>query len=75
MATPAVNGAIALLYSAVPKLVRKMKEVQDILQKTAKHQESTDCQSRQKSPNNVYGYGSIDIEAAINYAIQKYGTK
>jgi hypothetical protein len=55
MATPAVTGAIALLYSAVPSLARNIGKTQELLQKTAHHQKSRDCQSTQESPNNVYG--------------------
>lgn len=50
-----------------------MKETQEILQKTAKHQESLACESKQKTPNNLFGYGSINIEAAVQLAQEKYG--
>jgi serine protease AprX len=68
MSSPLVNGAIAVLYQAVPKIARKMKCVQHIFEHTARHQPSTLCGSTQQSPNNVFGYGTIDMEAAVKYA-------
>jgi len=67
MATPGVTGAIALLYSALPHLVREVDKTQEIIQLTAHHQESTDCGSSTKSPNNVYGYGTIDVAKAYEF--------
>jgi len=68
MSSPVVNGAIASLYSAVPGVQRRMACVQDIFQRTALHQPSTLCSSTQQSPNNVFGYGSINMEEAIKLA-------
>jgi len=64
MATPAVSGAFALLWSAVPKLSRNIEKTLEIFEKTAKHQTSTQCDTNGGSPNNVYGYGTIDVHKA-----------
>jgi hypothetical protein len=73
MATPAVAGAMALLWSAVPKLVRNVELTVEIFQRSAKHQTSNECSSS-GSPNNLYGkivlfihflgYGTIDVHRA-----------
>jgi len=73
MSTPLIAGSIALLWSAVPKLDRKIKETNEILYQSALHQTSTDCESRQGSPNNVYGYGTINIAKAFEMAHKLYG--
>eukprot|EP01080_Neovahlkampfia_damariscottae_P006371 gene6371-10378_t len=74
MASPAVNGAVALLWDAVPELKRKIKETVAILTKTARKQTSTEC-GRSGSPNNVYGYGGIDILEAVKAAKKVYQQK
>jgi len=65
MACPHVAGAIALLWSAKPNLVRKIDDTRKLFYETAKHQQSRDCNSNATSPNNVYGYGTIDILKAF----------
>lgn len=67
MATPTACGAIALLWSAVPKLQRDIDRTLEILKKTARHQTSNLCGSS-GSPNNVFGYGTIDIYKAYELA-------
>ncbi len=56
ISTPLVAGAAAVLLSANPSWTPMM--VREALMKTA---------SQSNSPNNDYGYGIIDIWAAINY--------
>jgi len=73
MATPLIAGVIALLWEAVPKLDRKIKETNEILYKTANHQKTRDCESTTDSPNNVYGYGTINAQKAYEMAQQLYG--
>ena len=68
MASPAVNGAIALLYEAVPEVARNLKCVTNILAKTAMHQKDKACGSTTESPNFTFGYGTIDIAKAVEYA-------
>lgn len=56
ISTPLVAGAAAVLLSANPTWTPMM--VREALMKTA---------SQSNSPNNDYGYGIIDVWAAINY--------
>ena len=72
MASPAVNGAVALLWEAAPKLQRKMKKTMAVIYKTATPMESTQCGSTESVPNNVYGYGIINIEKAVDEAKKLY---
>lgn len=68
MSCPAVSGAIALLWSAVPELARDIKLTQEILYQTAHHQKTDECSGNQKIPNNVYGYGTVNIGNAFEMA-------
>jgi subtilisin family serine protease len=70
MAAPHLNGVVGLLWSAVPRLARKIPETLEIIYKTAKHQTSTECDSKGQSPNYTFGYGTIDVYAAYNLAKQ-----
>eukprot|EP01080_Neovahlkampfia_damariscottae_P002266 gene2266-2440_t len=70
MAAPQISGAIALLWSGIPKLRRKIKLTWKILEKTALHQESIWCKSESKTPNNVYGYGTVNVLKALEYGRQ-----
>jgi len=72
MASPAVNGAVALIWNAIPALERNINKTMDLINKTAKKQRSTDCNSPGGSPNNVYGYGTIDVEKAITEGLKIY---
>jgi len=74
MSSPAVNGAVALLWSAVPALKRKIEESADIIQKTATKMDSNLCGSN-GSPNQVYGHGIINILAAVEKGLELYGNK
>lgn len=68
MAGPHVAGAIAVLWSARPDLVGKIKETKDVLQRSAQAKTSTQsCGNFAGNlvPNAVYGYGVIDIYKAI----------
>jgi len=67
MSTPLVAGCLALFWSAVPRLSRNIEKTMEIFERTAKHQTSTDCGST-GFPNNVYGYGSIDVLKAYQSA-------
>jgi len=71
MATPHVAGAVALLWSAFPGLRGNVDHTEFILEQTAVHLTTTQgCGGDTSSqvPNNVYGYGRIDVLAAYNYA-------
>eukprot|EP01080_Neovahlkampfia_damariscottae_P002241 gene2241-2415_t len=75
MASPAVNGAVALIWNAVPALKRKVDATIKIIQDTAtKVPVSNTCESN-GSPNNVYGHGVIDVEKAVAAAKKLYGNK
>jgi serine protease AprX len=67
MATPAVAGAYAVLWSACPKLKRKLEQTREFFEKSALHQPSTQCSSN-GTPNNVYGHGTIDLYKAYELA-------
>jgi serine protease AprX len=67
MASPHVAGAIALLWSARPWLKNQIATTEDILNNSAVHVSSTECSSN-GWPNNVYGYGRLDVKAAVDAA-------
>jgi subtilisin family serine protease len=80
MATPAIGkflnskfnlaGGIALLFEAVPELIRDIKKTNEILFESSKNQESRSC-SPFGSPNGDVGYGTANFEKAIELA-KKY---
>ncbi len=72
MATPQVAGAIALLWSAVPTLTGRLTETEALLAATALPITTTACSSN-GIPNTVYGWGRLDIAAAVNFMISDTG--
>ena len=68
MATPHVAGAVALLWSAQPGIRGNVGFAEQILNNAAVHVSSTSCSST-GVPNNVYGYGRLDIKAAVDAAL------
>jgi subtilisin family serine protease len=68
MATPHVAGGTAVLLSARPILHRDVAMQRTVLNNSAFHILSTQCGS-QGPPNNVYGYGRLDVLAAYNYLL------
>jgi len=60
MASPAVTGAIPLIWLARPDLHRKPDETRTHMGATASVISSTLCGSPSGSPNNVYGFGLLD---------------
>lgn len=64
MAGPHVAGAVALLWSARPELRRRIDETEDALNAAAVHIPTTACSSS-GVPNNVFGYGRLDVRAAV----------
>ena len=69
MATPHVAGAAALLLSARPELRGKVDLIENILNESAVRVMTTDCGGTNTSiPNAVYGYGRLDVKAAVDLA-------
>lgn len=72
MAGPHVVGAVALILSAVPELEGQVDLIENILEETAVPK-TTDqnCGNIPGTsvPNNTYGYGRIDVLAAVNKAL------
>ena len=67
MATPHVAGAVALLWSAHPELRGKIDLTENILNESAVRVEASDC-GASAPQNNVYGFGRLDIKAAVDLA-------
>ena len=65
MATPHVAGAAALLISAHPQLQGQVDALEQVLQDSATHVSSTSCSSS-NWPNNLWGYGRMDVLQAVN---------
>jgi serine protease AprX len=68
MAGPHVVGAVALLWSAQPALKHNITATEDVLNRGAVHISATACASS-GWPNNVYGYGRLDVLAAVLQAL------
>jgi serine protease AprX len=64
MATPHIAGAMALLWSAIPSLQNQIDASRAALNNAAVHIASTQCGSA-GPPNNVFGWGRVDILAAV----------
>src|SRR5439155_1623759 len=64
MATPHIAGSVALLWSARPELRPDLDATEGTLNSAAVHINSSECGSG--SPNNVYGWGRVDVFAAVN---------
>ena len=64
MATPHIAGAMALLWSAIPSFRHQIQPSRDALDHSAVFISSTDCGTGGQ-PNNVYGWGRVNIAAAV----------
>src|SRR5256884_5935950 len=64
MATPPIAGAMALLWSAIPSLQNQIDASRTALDNAAHFISSTLCGTA-GPPNNVYGWGRVDILAAV----------
>ncbi|MFY9611254.1 MAG: S8 family serine peptidase [Blastocatellia bacterium] len=69
MATPHVAGAVALLWSARPDLIDNVTETEGYLNETAVQVNSTLCDLNGGVPNNTYGWGRLDVKAAVDLAL------
>jgi hypothetical protein len=64
MATPHIAGSVALLWSARPELRPDLDATEATLNNAAVHINSSECGAG--TPNNVYGWGRVDVFAAVN---------
>ena len=64
MATPHISGAMALLWSAIPSLRNQITASRAALNNAVHFIASTQC-GNVGPPNNVYGWGRVDIFAAV----------
>jgi hypothetical protein len=64
MAAPHVAGAVALLWSARPELKNQITLTEQLIGDSAVPLWSTACSSA-GWPNNTFGYGRLDIQAAL----------
>ncbi len=73
MAGPHVAGVVALLWSAQPDLIGDIEATEELLIETAQPYEGNTmngCFSGD-TPNNAYGYGMVDVYAAVKKALEK----
>ncbi|HEY3169830.1 MAG TPA: S8 family serine peptidase, partial [Thermoanaerobaculia bacterium] len=72
MATPHVSGAVALIWSAAPWLANHVPETEELLRATAVRLTTDEqCGGVPGSaiPNPVFGWGRIDVAAAVSAAL------
>lgn len=75
MAGPHVVGAVALIISAKPELAGEVETIENLLEQTAQHLTTSQvCGGLDGGdiPNNTYGYGRIDVLAAVNKALKEF---
>jgi len=88
MAGPHVAGAVALLWSAEPALIGDIDDTESILTESARHRTvDALCSSRPPDrttvcacgddlvdsvPNNVYGWGQLDVWAAVQKLLESH---
>lgn len=73
MAAPHVAGAVALLWSAVPGLNGDVAATEMYLNDSAVHITTTLCSSPSGVPNNLYGWGRLDVYSAVRTATAQAG--
>jgi subtilisin family serine protease len=66
MAGPHVAGAVALLWSAKPALRNNIAATEALFNDTAVHVMDSTCSSPTTVPNYVWGWGRLDVRAAVN---------
>jgi len=64
MATPHISGAMALLWCALPGFQHQITASRDALNNSAVFISSAQC-GAEGPPNNVYGWGRVDIAEAV----------
>lgn len=65
MAAPHVAGEVALLISALPGLRGQVDQMEDIIEQSALDKPVSNQCSSDGVPNNLYGWGRIDVLAAV----------
>ncbi|MCX6044082.1 MAG: S8 family serine peptidase [Chloroflexi bacterium] len=71
MAGPHVAGAVALLWSAVPALIGQIDLTEQLLLKSATSVPFNQCDGvTPVTPNSTYGYGRLNVLAAVQMAQQ-----
>jgi len=73
MAAPHVAGAAALILSAAPGLIGRVDQVEEILRRTAVRltaAETCGGVPGSQTPNNTYGWGRINVQAAVQMVFQ-----
>ncbi len=65
LAAPHVAGAVALLISAVPELRGRVDLIEMLLKTNAEPRASTECTPRGGVPNNVWGWGMLNVYQAV----------
>ena len=71
MASPHVGGAVLLLWSAVPSLRHQVDQTESLLEQSAVHLTTANAScgsAARQTPNNTFGYGRIDVLAALQAA-------
>ncbi|MBN1123154.1 MAG: S8 family serine peptidase [Anaerolineae bacterium] len=72
MAGPHVAGVVALLWSADPVLIGDVDRTEEVLTGTAHYSSAGNlCGADTGEVNNVYGYGLIDADDAVQSALGK----
>jgi subtilisin family serine protease len=73
MAGPHAAGAVALLWSAVPSLIGDMDRTEQILIQSARPYTGSEVYGcfDGTTPNAAYGYGILDVYAAVKLALGK----
>jgi subtilisin family serine protease len=64
MATPHIAGAMALLWSAIPSLKNQIQPSRDALNNATVQIQDAQC-GDPTPPNNVYGWGRVNIATAV----------
>ena len=64
MAAPHVAGAVALVLSAAPQYSGDADAIEQLLTSTAEPVSNDQC-GDPEPPNNVWGWGALDVLAAV----------
>ena len=70
VAAPHVSGAAALLISAVPELRGRVDVIEMLLKTNAEPKPTTECTPGGGVPNNVWGWGILNVHDAVLAAQQ-----